>query len=239
MYREDLETTGSAVEGVSLQRSLAAFITKVYWWMTFALALTGLAAWAVGTSPELIKIFVKSPGLMIGLVIVELALVFGISFLINKISAATATALFIAYSVVSGITLAPIFIVYTMSSIGMAFGLTAGVFGVMAIYGTLTKRDLTSIGSICFMALIGIIVAALVNVFVGSSMMQTIISALCILVFTGLTAYDAQKIKSMYLDASGSGELVRKAAVLGALALYLDFINIFISILQLLGNRRD
>ena len=239
MYREDLETSGSASVGVSLQQSLAAFIAKVYWWMAFALVLTGIAAWAVGTSPELIKIFIKTPGLMIGLLIVEFGLVMGISFLINKISAATATALFIAYSVVSGITFAPIFLVYTHSSIASTFGITAGLFGVMALIGTVTKKDLTSLGNICFMALIGIVIAAVVNMFLHSSMMQFVISALGVVVFTGLTAYDAQKIKSMYLDSDNSGEVVQKVAIIGALALYLDFINLFISLLQLLGNRRD
>ena len=239
MYREDIETTGSAGAGVSLQQSLAAFIAKVYWWMAFALAVTGLCAWAVGTSPTLIKLIYANKAVFYGLIIGELLLVMGISFLINKISAATATALFIAYSVMNGLTMSFIFLVYTSSSIASTFGITAGLFGVMALFGTITKKDLTSFGNILFMALIGIVIAALVNMFLQNTMLQFAISALGVLVFTGLTAYDAQKIKSMFLDSDSSGEAVQKVAIIGALALYLDFINLFLSLLQLLGNRRD
>lgn len=239
MYREDVETTGSAGVGVSLQQSLAAFISKVYWWMGFALLVTGLCAWAAGTSPALIKLVYANKVVFFGLIIVELLMVVGISALINKISAATATALFIAYAAMNGLTLSYIFLIYTSTSIASTFGITAGLFGVMALIGTVTKRDLTSLGNICFMALIGIIIAAIVNIFMASTMLQFAISALGVLVFTGLTAYDAQKIKSMFLDSDSSGETVQKVAIIGALALYLDFINLFISLLQLLGNRRD
>lgn len=239
MYREDIESTGSAAAGISLQQSLAAFIAKVYWWMAFALGVTGLVAWTVGTTPGLVKAIATNQILFFGLMIVQVLMVIGISALINKISAATATALFIAYAVAMGLTFSVIFLVYTGSSIASTFGITAGVFGVMALYGTVTKRDLTSVGNICFMALIGLLIAIVVNIFLKSGMMNLIISGIGVVLFTALTAYDAQKVKSMFLDADGSSETVQKVAIMGALALYLDFINLFIYLLQFLGNRRD
>ena len=153
---------------------------------------------------------------------------------------AGATIVFLAYSLLSGVTLAPIFLVYTAASIGTTFLVTAGTFGVMATYGIVTKTDLTRIGNILMMALIGLIIASVVNMFLGSSMMDLIISAVGVLIFTGLTAYDAQKIKDMSVQFQGhDADVQTKVAVIGALSLYLDFINLFLMLLRFLGDRRD
>ncbi|MBO4304341.1 MAG: Bax inhibitor-1/YccA family protein [Lentisphaeria bacterium] len=219
--------------------ALSACLVNVYWWMTFALLVSGVAAWAVGTSPELSKKLVTSPGLCLVLFLVEIVLVIGITAGIRKLSAATATALFIAYSLINGVTMSFIFLAYTQASIVSAFAVTAGTFGVMAVYGSVTKRDLTGLGSLFLMALIGIIIASIVNIFWMNDTFGLIISCVGVIVFVGLTAYDAQKVKKMFLESGmESSEVVRKIAILGALSLYLDFINLFLFILRIFGRRR-
>jgi hypothetical protein len=173
-----------------------------------------------------------------GLLIAEFVLVIALTAAINKISALTATLMFLLYSVINGVTLSAIFVIYTTSSIATAFFVTAGTFGAMAIYGSVTKTDLTKVGNICIMGLIGIIIAALVNIFLKNEMMEMIISIVAVLVFVGLTAYDTQKIKQMLWNAEVN-DTTQKLAVLGALTLYLDFINLFLQILRLFGNRRS
>ena len=174
-----------------------------------------------------------------GLIIAEFGLVIGISGAINKLSAVTATLLFVLYSIVNGATLSVIFMAYTMSSIASVFFITAGLFGVMAFIGYTTKTDLTSIGKILFMALIGIILATIVNLFVGSSMLNMIVSYVGVVIFTGLTAYDSQKIKNMLYNADSMDEGMQKIALLGSLTLYLDFINLFLMLLRIFGGNRD
>ena len=219
--------------------SLASCLTGVYWWMTFALLVSGLSAYMVGTSPELSKILVRNPGVFWGLAIVEFIMVIGITAGINKLSAATATALFILYAAVNGLTLSVIFMVYTLGSIAVTFAVTAGTFGAMAIVGTVTKKDLTSFGNLLFMALLGLIIASLVNFFWTNETLYWICTYAGVLIFVGLTAYDAQKIKKMYLNAgTDDPETVRKVAVIGALQLYLDFINLLLYLLRLFGRRR-
>ena len=218
--------------------ALSACLANVYWWMTFALLISGVAAWAVGTSPELSRKLVTSPGLCIVLFLVEIGLVIWISAGIKKMSAATATALFIAYSLVNGVTLSFIFIAYTQTVIASAFAVTAGTFAAMAIYGSVTKTDLTRFGNLFLMALIGLVIASVVNMFWMNSTFNLIISYVGVLVFVGLTAYDAQKIKMMFLESGmEDSETVRKIAILGALSLYLDFINLFLYILRIFGRR--
>ncbi len=218
--------------------ALSACLANVYWWMTFALLISGVAAWAVGTSPELSRKLVTSPGLCIVLFLVEIGLVIWISAGINKMSAATATALFIAYSLVNGVTLSFIFIAYTQTVIASAFAVTAGTFAAMAIYGSVTKTDLTRFGNLFLMALIGLVIASVVNMFWMNNTFNLIISYVGVLVFVGLTAYDAQKIKMMFLESGmENSETVRKIAILGALSLYLDFINLFLYILRIFGRR--
>ena len=190
LYRMIEEKEGT----VSL--AFPALMRKVYLWMTLALVITGFTAFGIASNPGIAYAIVTNRLLFWGLVIAEFGLVIGISGAINKLSAVTATLLFVLYSIVNGATLSVIFMAYTMSSIASVFFITAGLFGVMAFIGYTTKTDLTSIGKILFMALIGIILATIVNLFVGSSMLNMIVSYIGVVIFTGLTAYDSQKIKN-------------------------------------------
>lgn len=235
MYDESRYQVGTA----NRETSLAACLTGVYWWMTFALIVSGLTAYMVGTSQELTKIFVKNPGVFLVLAIVEIVMVIGITAGINKLSAATATALFILYAAINGLTLSVIFLAYTLGSIAVTFAVTAGTFGVMAVVGTVTKKDLTSFGNLMLMALFGLIIASIVNIFWTNETLYWICTYAGVLIFVGLTAYDAQKIKQMYLNAgTANAETNRKIAVLGALSLYLDFINLLLYLLRIFGRRR-
>ena len=216
-----------------------ALMRKVYLWMTLALVITGFTAFGIASNPGIAYAIVTNRLLFWGLVIAEFGLVIGISGAINKLSAVTATLLFVLYSIVNGATLSVIFMAYTMSSIASVFFITAGLFGVMAFIGYTTKTDLTSIGKILFMALIGIILATIVNLFVGSSMLNMIVSYIGVVIFTGLTAYDSQKIKNMLYNADSMDEGMQKIALLGSLTLYLDFINLFLMLLRILGGNRD
>ena len=222
-----------------LSQAFPVLMRKVYVWMTLALVLTGVTAYGVATSPGILNALVTNKALFFGLIIAEFALVFGVSGAINRLSLATATLMFVAYSVINGALLSFIFLAYTMESITSVFFITAGTFATMAVIGYTTKKDLTSIGRILFMALIGIIIATIVNMFIGSTGLNMIISYLGVLIFVGLTAYDSQKIKEMLLAHGVEGEQGQKLALLGALTLYLDFINLFIYLLRILGSKRD
>jgi hypothetical protein len=222
---------------LSMSAAFPALMRKVYVWMTLALALTGFTAYGVATSPGIITALYSNSVLLWGLVIAEFAIVFGVSAAINRLSLSTATLLFVLYSVINGALFSSIFLVYTMSSIASVFFITAGTFAVMALVGYTTKKDLSSMGKILFMALIGIIIATIVNIFLKSSGLETIISYLGVLLFVGLTAYDTQKIKNMLVMAPDAGEASQKIALLGALTLYLDFINLFIYLLRIFGRR--
>lgn len=211
-----------------------ALIRQVYAWMGAGLLVTALLALLTVSTPTLLRAVLGNKLLFYGLMIGELALVFTISGAINRLSAAVATLLFIAYSALNGVTLSIIFLAYTADSIAATFVVTAAMFGTMSVYGYMTRRDLTSWGSFLFMGLIGIVITSVVNIFVGSSAVSWIVSALGVIVFTGLTAYDTWKIKAM---AAGGAE-GRKPAILGALTLYLDFINLFLMLLRLGGDRR-
>ena len=209
---------------------------KVYLWMTFALVITGLAAYYVAHSDFIYTLY-SNQALLWGLIIVELALVFGLSAAINKLSLPVATLMFVVYSLINGVVLSSIFLVYSISSIAKVFFITAGTFGAMALYGYTTKRDLSSIGKYLFMALIGLIIATVVNIFMKSSGLDMIISYAGVLIFVGLTAYDTQKIKEMCQSVDYIDESTQKLALLGALSLYLDFINLFIYLLRIFGRR--
>ena len=235
MYRNGMTTE----IGVRSTSGVAAFLTGVYYWMTFALGLSALCAWAVGTTPALTNLVYKNPLLLTVLIVAELGLVIAVSWGINKMSAATATALFALYAALNGVTLGYIFIVYTLPAITSAFLTTTLTFAVMAILGSVTKRDLTRLGSILLMALIGLIIASFVNIFLKNSTMGWIITYAGVLIFVGLTAYDAQKVKQMYLTMGGDMETNRKISVLGALTLYLDFVNLFLMLLRIFGGRRN
>lgn len=219
--------------------TFSSLMQKVYTWMTLALIITGVTAYGVASSPSIFSLLYGNQIVFWGLIIAEFALVFMITGMLNRISLTTATLMFVAYSVVNGAVLSSIFLIYTMNSIGQVFFITAATFGVMAFIGYTTKTDLTSMGKILFMALIGIIIATVVNIFVGSTGLQTVVSYLGVLIFVGLTAYDSQKIKRMLYDYEGNDEGGQKLALVGALTLYLDFINLFIYLLRILGSRRD
>ena len=224
-------------QGLSMSAAFPAMMRKVYVWMTLALVITGATAYGVATSPGIQMALFSNQLLFWGLIIAEFGLVIGISAAINRLSLTTATLMFILYSVINGAMLSSIFVIYTMSSIASVFFITAGTFGVMALIGYTTKTDLTSMGKILFMALIGIIIATVVNIFLKSSGLQMIVSYLGVLIFVGLTAYDSQKIKHMLQMAPDASETSQKLALLGALTLYLDFVNLFIYLLRIFGRR--
>lgn len=219
------------------QRTL---LKNVYTWMALALVITGLTAFYVANSPRIIMTLFESSGLLIGLLLAEVALVFVLSAAINKISFPVAGILFVAYSILNGVTLSSILLVYTFESVASTFFITAGTFGAMALYGHFTNKDLSKWGSILLMALIGIIIASIVNIFLKSSGLAMIIPYVGVLIFVGLTAYDTQKIKNMisvYGDEVNDTSM--KVALIGSLELYLDFINLFIYLLRILGKSRD
>lgn len=212
-------------------------VTRAFVWMTLGLAITGLTALFIADS-NLIEVLFSSSSSFWILVVAEFALVWYLSSRIMKLSMPVATAAFAVYSLLNGVTLSPIFLVYTGESIASTFFITAGTFGTMAVFGYTTKRDLSSWGSYLMMALIGLIIASVVNIFLGSSLLMWAISYLGVLLFVGLTAYDTQQLKAMIAASIGDEEQTKKVALLGALNLYLDFINLFIYLLRILGKRR-
>jgi len=221
----------------SLSLALPVLMRKVYLWMTLALVITAVTAYGVATSPNLMMAIYTNKAIMWGLILGELALVIGITSAIRRLSLTTATLLFILFSVINGAMLSSIFAVYSSMLITKVFLITAGTFGVMALYGYTTKRDLSSIGRLLFMGLIGIIIATVVNVFfVKSPGMDLIISYIGVLIFVGLTAWDTQKIKQMLAMQTDVDESAQKTALLGALTLYLDFINLFLYLLRIFGR---
>lgn len=219
----------------ALSTYLSQVMRKVYVKMFLGLLVTALTSYIVLTNETILMTLLQSRALLIGLCVGELALVFALSMAINKLNPAVATLMFYVYAVLNGVTLTPIFLVYTMSSIALTFFVTAGVFLAMSIYAYTTKSDLTKFGSFMVMALIGLIVCSIINIFWANSVMDWIISFAGVVIFIGLTAWDTQKIKRMALetDETNAGKL----ATLGALSLYLDFINLFLYLLRFLGNR--
>ena len=209
-------------------------VRQVYAWMGAGLLVTALTAFVTVSSPALFQALVGNRLVFYALIFGELALVFTLSGAISRLSATTATLMFIGYSALNGVTLSTIFLVYTADSISSTFVISAGMFGSMSAFGYLTRRDLTSWGSFLFMGLIGIVIASIVNIFVGSSAISWVVSGIGVIVFTGLTAYDTWKIKAL----AAEGVQGRKPAILGALTLYLDFINLFLMLLRFTGRER-
>ena len=236
MNQEDFFRMVDQAEG---HRTLAfpALMRKVYIWMAMALAITGVTAFGVASSPNLLALIFSSKLLFFGLIIAELALVTLLTARLQKLSLTTATLFFVLFAVINGVTLSSIFVIYTMASIAQTFFICSATFGVMAVYGYTTKRDLSSMGKLLFMALIGLIIATVVNIFMRSSGLDMAISYIGVLVFVGLTAWDTQKIKLMLANAEDMGEGAQKIALIGALSLYLDFINLFIYLLRIFGRR--
>lgn len=221
------------------QEASTVFLAKVFNWMAIGLGLTGVIAFVTARS-GLAMTLAASPAMMI-LLFAELGLVFFLSARIDKIEPGTATGLFLLYSALNGLTLSMIFLAYTSASIAGTFLITAGMFGAMAVYGMVTKRDLSGMGSFMFMGLIGILIASVVNIFLKSSSLYWAISGIGVIVFVGLTAWDVQKIKHMGEQGiMEQGEAaIRKGSIIGALALYLDFINLFLMMLRFFGGARD
>ena len=217
------------------------FVRSVYNWMGIGLALTGFMAFYVSSSPAMIRLIFGNQIIFFILILAELGMVFAIGGMVNRMSAGTATSLFIIYSALNGVTLSFIFLAYTRTSIFSTFFICAGTFIGCSIYGWATKKDLTSWGGFLMMGLIGIIIASVVNIFIQSSAMSIIISYIGVFVFVGLTAYDTQKIKNMAMTqpAGLDNAVVRKGAILGALSLYLDFINLFLMLLRIFGQTRE
>jgi len=218
---------------------IKAFIVKVYHWMTVGLVTTGAVAWSMSQFPDVIHQLLNMRLLFYGLLIAELAAVVWLSGWVHQMSVTTASVVFFLYAAMNGVTISLIFLIYTKSTIFNAFFITAGTFGFMSVYGYVTKTDLGSLGNLCFMGLIGIILASVANWFIRSSQFDWIITYIAVLVFVGLTAYDTQKIKGMYVHANEGTEEETKEAIFGALRLYLDFINLFLQILKIMGKRRD
>lgn len=214
------------------------FLAKVYTWMALGLALTGGVAAYVAATPSILQAIIGNSTIFFLLIIATLGLVIGISAAINRISAAAATGMFIAYSALNGVLFSTVFLVYTGQSIAQVFFITAGTFGAMSVYGMTTKRDLTRIGQLALMALIGLIIASVVNIFFRSSGLSYLISYAGVAIFVGLTAYDTQRLKRLALTVQEGTESFAKASIVGALALYLDFINLFLMLLRILGRRR-
>lgn len=214
------------------------FLSRVYGWMTLALVISGVTAFLAATNETIIRLTIGNGFGFLILAVAELALVWWLTASIHKISSGAAFFAFILYSVLNGVTLSSIFLVYKIESIFMVFFISAGMFAAMAVYGTVTKSSLSSFGKYFAMALVGIIIASLVNFFLRSPMLDWFLSIITVVIFTGLTAYDAQKMLAVSRNASDD-EMFRKASVIGALDLYLDFINIFLAMLRLFGRRRD
>ena len=233
-----MENNASPIVLERKKSALLSVFRKVYVWMSLALCLTGLTAMIVANNDRFVYELLQNSLMFWGIIIAELALVFVISGKIDKLSMTTATLLFIAYSVLNGVTMSLIFLVYTESAIASTFFITAGTFGALSLYGYMTKKDLSSWGSILAMALIGLIIASLVNVFMENESLYWIISYAGVLLFVGLTVYDTQKIKKAMLDPSNEvDENLHKTALMGALSLYLDFLNLFLYLLRIMGNR--
>lgn len=212
---------------------------RVYGWMSIALAMTAATAYYVAHQPQLLMAIFSSPAITVTLALLQFGLVIGLSMLLPRISFTTALVMFVAYAVVTGLFLSSIFILYTYSSIYTTFLITGGMFGVMSLYGYFTKSDLTGLGNILFMALIGLIISTVVNIFVQSSGFETMLSAFGVIIFTLLTAYDVQRIKRIAMGMLANDTALSQIALFGALQLYLDFINLFLYLLRFMGRRRN
>ena len=247
-YRDPFATAqfGAQSQAAAYDMGLRAYMLKIYNYMASALALTGIIAMFAGSSETFINaIYHVQNGNVVGMsgfgwivALAPLGLVMWLGMGINRMSASTAQAIFWAYASLVGLSLSSIFIVYTGESIARTFFVTAGTFGAMSIYGYTTKRDLSGMGSFLMMGLIGLILASIVNMFMQSSALSFATSVIGVLIFVGLTAYDTQKLKAIYYQVSGSSEAMAKASIMGALSLYMDFLNIFMYLLRFMGDRK-
>lgn len=230
--------TARVTQEAAVAAENAAFMRKVYALMAAGLGATALTALLVASSEAALRLILLNKAVFYGLLIGELVMVMSFAALAQRMSALGAGALFFGYAIMNGLTLSVIFLVYTMSSISLCFFVTAGTFGGMSIYGYLTKRDLSSVGHFMMMGLVGLILASVVNLFLGSPMIYWLTTFAGVLIFVGLTAYDTQKIKQLNVIGNAGTDEDHKEAIHGALILYLDFVNLFLYLLRLLGRRR-
>ena len=237
MYNPRIGTSSLPMSPDAAAERVTAFLRKVYGWMSAGLAITALVALQVADSPAIVRSLVSNQLLFFGLILAELGLVFFLSARADRIAPGTATALFVAYAALNGVTLSFVLLAYTGESVASTFVVAAGMFGAMALFGSTTKRSLAGFGQFLYMGLIGVVLASLVGIFWHNDAIQFVISAVGVLVFTGLAAWDAQRMKQMAL-AVPEGQ-AGSFAIVGALALYLDFINLFLFLLRFLGGRRE
>ena len=230
------EPYGEVVPKYRDEEVLAAFMRGVYGWMCGGLAVTAVTAWLVASSPSLTAAIFGNPAVFWILAIAQLGIVFALSARVQRMASSTASMLFIAYSILTGLTLSAILLAYTGESVFTTFVVAAGMFGALAAYGTVTRRALSGFGQALFMGLIGLVIASIIGMFWHSDGLQFVISFIGVIVFAGLTVYDAQRLKSLAF-ATNAGP-TSGATIVGALALYLDFINLFLFLLRFLGNRR-
>jgi FtsH-binding integral membrane protein len=238
MHKEAHMYDAMTITQTQAEEEQRRFIAKVYSWMGFALVVTGLVAMYTASNPNLLKVILGNQMVFFGLIIGELVLVVTLAAAVKKMSVMTATLAFIGYAALNGLTLSVIFVAFTAESLASTFFVTAGTFGVMSAYGFFTKKDLTSWGNLLFMALVGLIIASLVNMFFRSSALYWVTTYAGILIFVGLTAYDTQKIKRMNVLGNEGTDEDKKEAIIGALTLYLDFINLFLMLLRIFGRRK-
>lgn len=236
-YSYDIDR-GASIDIDRADTAVRTFMVRVYGWMCAGLLLTAVIAQGVASSASLTRTIFGNPGLFYGLLILEVVLVLGISSLVNRVSPLVAGAVFFVYAALNGVTLSALFLIYTQGSLSSTFFITAGTFGAMSIYGTVTKRDLTTVGSYLVMAVWGLIIASIVNIFFRSPALYWISTYAGVAIFVGLTAYDTQAIRSIAVAHAADSDSGRKAAIMGALRLYLDFVNLFIYLLRLFGKRR-
>ena len=236
MERSDLTRGWSVPSAVSDER-VTAFLRKVYGWMFFGLGVTALVSYSMLSSPGLVQALVANHLVFLLLFVAQLGLVFYLSARVDRLSVSTATWLFILYSALTGVTFSVILLAYTGASVATTFVVTAGMFGALAVFGSTTKRSLAGVGQFLFMGLIGLVLASIVGMFWNNDALQFLISVVGVIVFTGLTAWDAQRLKQM--AASVPPERVGSYAIVGALTLYLNFINLFLFLLRFMGGRRD
>lgn len=238
----ELPEQSARTAGIALPRATRraehAFLATVYMWMSAGLALTAVVSLFTVSTPWLLQAVFGNQIVFFALMLAELGLVIGVSAAINRISAATATGLFLLYAALNGVTLAVVLLAYTGASVAGTFFVTAGMFGSVSLYGAVTKRDLSSWGSFLFMGLIGVVIASVVNIFLKSDALGWVMAMAGVVVFTGLAAYDTNKLRTMARMGFGDESAERKGAIIGALALYLDFINLFLMLLRLFGRRR-
>jgi FtsH-binding integral membrane protein len=230
---------GAYVDARAVQTDVVrGFLARVYQLMAAGLAVTGIVALVVSSTPAIMQFLLMNRGVMLVLVIAQFATVMAFTGLLNRVSAGAAAAMFFGYAALTGVTFSTIFLVYTTASIASTFFITAGAFAGLSAYGAVTKRNLDGLGSFLFMGLIGLVLASIVNIFVGSSAIYWLTTFMGVIVFTGLVAYDTNKLKQMAAANDLRGDGLRKVALMGALSLYLDFINLFLMLLRLFGNRR-